>query len=71
MSTNAGGEGTQATVEELKNRIQGLLELQRFALDRVKSLGMTRQEIDTIDRYRKEISILVEQVASFLRKDAT
>jgi len=71
MSGNVGEEAKQATAEELKNRIQRLLELQRFALDRVKSLGMTRQEIDTIDRYRKEISILVEQVASLLRKDAT
>jgi|tagenome__1003787_1003787.scaffolds.fasta_scaffold10969469_1 hypothetical protein len=68
MSGDGGGEAKQATAEELKNGIQRLLELQGFALDRVKTLGMTRQEIDTIDRYRKEISVLVEQVASLLEE---
>jgi hypothetical protein len=53
--------------EELKSEIDRLFELQHLALDRATYLGMTPQEAKEMEARRKQITALVDKLASLKR----
>jgi hypothetical protein len=56
-------DSTPRTVEQLKQEIDALLELQSDALKRATYVGMTPEEAKVIEERRKKITALVDRLA--------
>jgi len=68
MSQDGDVRPKLATVEELRNEIQRIMQLQRFALARVRSIGINREEAEAVSERQEEISRLVDQLAALKKQ---
>jgi hypothetical protein len=63
LSDSHQHDSAPRTIDQLKQEIDALFEMQHEALKRATYLGMTPDEAKTIEERRKKITALVDQLA--------
>lgn len=53
-----------ASVEELRSRIQRLLQLQGLAVDRIATLGASRDDISALKGYQAQLCAVVDELTT-------